>query len=190
MGKNICVFCSSSDVVAPVYFEAAKNLGKLIAKNGYSLLYGGAKIGLMGALAKKVKKQGGQITGIIPETLFNMGLAYEECNELIKTKDMAERKLIMEDKADAFIAMPGGFGTLEEILQVITLKQLQYLNKPVVFLNVNSFYSGLISLFENLYKEKFAKENYRDLYFVSESSEQALDYINNYKPYEYGKKWF
>ena len=190
MKKNICVFCSSSDAVDEIYFKATEKLGKLIVENGFSLLYGGAKIGLMGAAAKSVKKHGGYITGVIPQVLFQKGLYYKQCDELIQTNDMAERKLVMENKAHAFISLPGGFGTLEEILQVITLKQLQYFDKPVVFLNINSFYDDLINVFEKLYKENFAKQDYRGLYFITDKPESAIEYIIDYKPGQNIQKWF
>lgn len=187
---KICVFCSSSNAVDNNYFEDATILGKLISQNEHTLIYGGANVGLMEQVAKTVKDNGGRIIGVIPQKIHDNNLSSSHPDELIITDTMKERKSTMHDKSDAFIALPGGFGTLEEILEVITLKQLDYHHKPIVFINTNGFYSKLIEQFEFSYSEGFAKENYRKLYKIVDTPEQAIDYIAQYEHEDLGLKWF
>jgi hypothetical protein len=187
---NICVFCSSSNAVDDVYFSDAQTLGKLIAQKNHSLIYGGANVGLMEHLAQTVKNNNAKITGIIPQKIHDKTLSSELPNELIVTQTMDKRKTLMREKSDAFIALPGGFGTLEEILEVITLKQLEYHNKPVVFINTNNFFNHIFDQFEKSFTENFAKENYRKLYFIANTPDDAIEYIEKYKHIDLGQKWF
>lgn len=188
--KAICVFCSSSEVLDKSYFEAARLLGKLIAENNFNLVHGGGMIGLMGAISESVQAHGGKVTGVLPERLNMEGIASETDDEIIITKDMADRKTEMRKRSEAFISLPGGFGTLEEILEVITLKQLKYHTKPVVILNMNDFYSPLIQMFERFYEHSFAKPEFRNLYFIANTPEEAINYILGYKYVEVKDKWF
>jgi uncharacterized protein (TIGR00730 family) len=187
---NICVFCSSSNGVSEVYFEAAESLGILIAKGNHSLIYGGANVGLMERIAHTVKLNDGKILGVIPQKIYDCDLYSEHPHELLVTATMDERKAIMRERSDAFIALPGGFGTLEEIIEVITLKQLDYHRKPIVFLNINGFFNDLFIQFEKSFSENFAKENYRNLYHIATIPEEAITYISDYKFEELGQKWF
>lgn len=189
MTKYICVYSSSSSAVDRAYFDTARELGTLMANRDMGLIFGGGVVGLMGETARAVHDFGGQVVGVIPKALNEKGIVYEFCDELIITKGLRERKAIMDTRADGFIALPGGFGTLEELLEIITLKQLRYHNKPIVILNVKGFYDGLIEVFENIIKLKFAKINSRDLYFVAGNVEEALLYIDNYVPVQTGPKW-
>ena len=168
----------------------ATELGKLIASGNHSLVYGGANVGLMEQIAHTVKLNGGQVTGVIPQKIHERELSSSHPNELIVTATMAERKKLMHEKSDAFIALPGGFGTLEEILEVITLKQLDYHKKPIVFVNTNGFYNHLFSQFEHSFATSFAKENYRQLYQIVNTPEEAIKYIENYEHKDLGTKWF
>jgi uncharacterized protein (TIGR00730 family) len=188
--NNICVFCSSSDAVDDEYFQLAIDLGKELVENNYTLVYGGARVGLMGRLAHTVKSLNGKIIGIIPEFLANKELAYHEVDSLIITKDLRARKAKMDELSDVFIALPGGFGTLEEILEVMTLKQLNLLSKPIIFINHNGFYEHLIAQFEHLFKSKFTKPEYREIYFIAKDVKQAMDYLKDYREPEIGDKWF
>ncbi|MCP5053444.1 MAG: TIGR00730 family Rossman fold protein, partial [bacterium] len=183
-------YSSSSDAVDRGFFEEARELGKRIANENYSLIYGGAGIGLMGEVARSVHENGGRVTGVIPESLTRYNIAYEEADRLVVTETMRERKALMEDEADAFIALPGGFGTLEEVLEVLTSKQLQLHNKPIVLLNTGNFFRHLIDLFEQIYREKFAKPMHRQLYFIAADANEAVDYVRDYTPLEMPKKWF
>ncbi len=144
---------------------------------------------MMGALARSVKKNGGRVTGVNLELFVKKGLCYRDADEIIICKTMNERKQIMEDRSDAFIVLPGGFGTLEEFSEVLTLKQLHFHNKPIVLVNINGFYSKLVAWMENIFSENFVKEKYRNLYYVTEHPDEAFSYIRNYTPIEYPVKW-
>ena len=133
---------------------------------------------------------GGKVIGVIPHYLRHQEIAYEAADELIVTKDLRERKAVMESRTDAFVALPGGFGTLEEILEVLTLKQLQQHTKPVVFLNTDGFYDPLIELFERLFRERFTKAEYREFYHVAKTPAQVFDHLKDYQPVKHTGKWF
>ncbi|TKG95993.1 TIGR00730 family Rossman fold protein [Puteibacter caeruleilacunae] len=186
---NICVFSSSSNGIAGCYFEAAKQLGLLIGQQGHSLLNGGASVGLMQETTKAAKEAGAHVTGIIPQAINERRLGTRLSDEQIVTANMRDRKYMLRKKSDAFIALPGGFGTLEEILEVITLKQLTYHNKAIVFINTNDFYGPLLEQFERSFKESFTKEVYRQLYFIASTPEEAMEYINNYQEEDIFSQW-
>ncbi|MCI0697787.1 TIGR00730 family Rossman fold protein [candidate division KSB1 bacterium] len=190
MSKTICVYCSSSEALDPSYYQAAQELGMLMARHHCTLVYGGGRIGLMGALARSVHEHGGKIIGVIPKSLKEKELAYEACDELIVTKDLRDRKAIMEARADAFVALPGGFGTLEEVFEILTLKQLQFHLKPVILVNTNSFYDHLIRLCEHIYRERFAKTDSRLLYHVAASAANIFSHLETYQPPLLDSKWF
>lgn len=187
---NICVFCSSSNAIANSYFQEADDLGKLIGKGNHTLINGGANVGLMEAVTISARKAGSKTIGIIPEIMIDRSLASDNSHDVLITKDMMERKAKMREMSDAFIALPGGFGTLEEILEVITLRQLSYHTKPIIFINTDNFFKYLLKQFEVSYNERFAKNLYRDLYFVANNSAEALEYLKNYKPVVLDTKWF
>lgn len=144
----------------------------------------------MGACARGLQAQGGRLIGVIPEALNRAGIVCERCDELHVTHTMRERKAIMEGTADAFIALPGGYGTLEELLEVITLKQLHYHNKPIVILNTRSFYDPLLAFFESMIEQRFAKGSCRGFYHVAKAAEEALGHIEAYVPAEQEPKWW
>ena len=186
---NVCVFSSSSNGVADCYIRDAVTLARLIAENKMTLVNGGANVGLMEVVSATAAKNGAKTIGVIPEKMKSRNLVSDKMHEVIISKDMQERKAKMRELSDAYIALPGGFGTLEEILEVITLKQLDYLGGPIVFVNTNGFFNDLLKQFEKSYSENFAKENYRKIYFVAETPAEAVDYINNYQPEDLGTKW-
>jgi uncharacterized protein (TIGR00730 family) len=169
---------------------AAAELGAAIAKRRLTLVYGGGRVGLMGVVARSVHAHGGRVIGVIPDFLRRHEVAYEEADELIVTKDLRERKAIMEERADAFVALPGGFGTLEEILEILTLKQLATHTKPVVFLNTERFFDPLLALFEHLFDQSFAKRETRTHYHVVHTPLDVLTHIENYEAPAQVKKWF
>ncbi|MGI6777929.1 MAG: TIGR00730 family Rossman fold protein [Acetivibrionales bacterium] len=189
MNKVICVYSSSSCSIDSYYFDLAEELGCELALRGDALLFGGGMVGLMGATARAVHKHGGKVIGVIPEALNIEGIVYENCDELIETPGLRERKAIMDTRSDAFIALPGGYGTLEELLEIITLKQLKYHDKPIVVLNAKGFYNNLIEQFEQIIREKFARLDCRKLYYVAENVSKALEYIDSYKPVIFKDKW-
>jgi uncharacterized protein (TIGR00730 family) len=182
MRKIICVYSSSSSVIAPLYFEIAAELGRAIAESGNTMLFGGGMHGLMGATAKAVHQYKGTVIGVIPEALNLKEVVYKNCDELIVTPDMRTRKGVMDDKSDAFIALPGGYGTLEELLEIITLKQLGYHNKPIVILNGNGFFNSLLNQFQTSVDQKFARAEHQQLYFITAKVPEALSYIETYVP--------
>lgn len=188
--KNICVFCSSSDALSPVYFEAAEDMGVLLAQRGYTLVYGAGSVGLMGRMARAVHANGGKVIGAIPEMLKRIEVCYYESDELIVTETMRERKQAMDERADAFIVMPGGFGTLEEVFEILTSKQLQYHKRAIVFVNTDGFFDHLLALFDRIFSDNFAKTFYRDYYHVAPTPAAALDYLAQYQPPEYRNKWY
>ncbi len=186
----ICVYCSSSDAVAHEYFRAAAGLGRLIGARGMELVYGGANVGLMGTLARAVKEHGGRVTGVIPRAFAARGLTFGEADEIVLTNTLGERKAVMEERAGAFAVLPGGFGTLEETLEAITLKQLGSHDRPLVFINTNGFYDRLIDLFEQMYALDFAKAENRALYHLAADPEGAMAYIDEYNPAVLPGKWY
>ncbi len=187
---NICVFCSSSNAVEEVYFSEAECLAKLMIQGEHNLVYGGANVGLMDALAIKLLEGNREVIGIIPQKIFDRNLAAKHVSNLIVTETMDQRKSMMRNQSDAFIALPGGFGTLEEILEVLTLKQLDYHQKPIIFINTNGFFDDLFKQFEKSYDEKFARENYRKMYYIANNSEEAFAYLQDYSYEDLGAKWF
>ena len=187
---KICVFCSSSNAIPEIYFDEANELGKQIGDFGHEIIYGGATVGLMHTVAEAARKAGARSVGIIPESIHQKRLSSPLDHEQIITPNMRERKYLMRKRSDAFIALPGGFGTLEEILEVITLKQLAYHNKPIVFVNTDGFYDSLFAQFERAYRDSFSKVDYKSTYFIAANSEEAFTYIHNYQPTELATKWF
>ena len=179
--KKICVFASSCNYLEKSYYECAELLGTLLAKSGFSLVYGGSSLGLMWACASKVKENGGKIYGVMPEKLYNMGVSTDECVDLTITPCMRTRKAKMDELSDGLIALPGGFGTLEELSEMIVQKQLGYNNKPIVILNHNGFYNKLTEFFNVIIEENFANRQLSEgLYFVAQTPEEAVQYLLNY----------
>jgi cytokinin riboside 5'-monophosphate phosphoribohydrolase len=187
---NICVYSSSSNALNDIYFREAQSLGGLIGRNGHSLINGGANVGLMEAVTMAAKQAGAKTLGIIPEMMKGKNLVSNHAHEVEITADMTDRKARMRELSDAFIALPGGFGTLEEILEVITLKQLDYHRKPIVFINTNDFFRFLFLQFEHAYSEHFSKPEYKSLYYIADNSADAITYIENYQPGEVINKWY
>ena len=189
--KAICVYCSSNDSIDKVYYKAATDLGHRIGELGLDLIFGGASIGLMGAVARGVHNKGGRVVGVIPEFFRKKDktIEYADADELIVTDNMRNRKAIMDEHSDAFIVLPGGIGTLEEVIEIISMKQLCLTNKPVVFINTNNFYDGLISNFKKIVDLKFAKASTLDLFSVCPDPKSALDFIVAYHPNKAESKW-
>jgi uncharacterized protein (TIGR00730 family) len=187
---KICVFCSSSNAIPEIYFEEARKLGKLIGDNHHEIIYGGATVGLMHTVAEAARQAGARSVGVIPESIHNKRLSSPLDHEQIITANMRDRKYIMRKRSDAFIALPGGFGTLEEILEVITLKQLLYHKKAIVFINTDGFFNSLFDQFERGYRESFSKTDYKSTYHIAADSEGAMGYIRDYHPTELTTKWF
>lgn len=156
--RRICIFAASSGKVESVYTDAAYELGVLFAKNDLELVFGGGTTGLMGACARGAKSAGGRVVGVIPKKLNVPGIAFERCDELIVTADMHERKAVMEKLSDGYVVLPGGFGTLEEMMEVLTLNQLGYISAPVVIFNTKGFYDMLFAQFNTFVERGFTDE--------------------------------
>jgi cytokinin riboside 5'-monophosphate phosphoribohydrolase len=187
--RSICVFCASSNAVGGVYLDAATDLGRRMGQAGIDLVYGGASIGLMGAVARGVHDKGGKVTGVLPKFFKKKDIEYGEADELIVTRDMRERKAIMDERSDAFIVLPGGVGTLEEAMEIFSLVQLKQTAKPLVFVNTEGFYDGIVRHFEKLVELKFAKEETLKMYSLVESPKEAMEFIENFRPPEVHSKW-
>ena len=183
--KNICVFASSSNYLSQCYYDDASELGKLIGENGYNIVYGGSTLGMMWACAQQVKLYGGKIYGVMPQKLVEMGCRTDNCDEFHLSVGMRDRKAKMDEISDAVITLSGGFGTLEELAEMIVQKQLGYNKKPIVILNTNGFYENLLKFFDNMVAEKFANKITNTLYFVANNPIEAIDYIKNYVEPEY-----
>ncbi len=188
--KNICVFASSSNDLDEIYYKDARNLGLLIGQAGMNIVYGGSRRGLMYACAGAVKEAGGELIGIMPEKLANMGFSNpDDCKEFHITEGMRERKALLDKLSEGVIAIPGGYGTLEELSEMIVQKQLGYNNKPIVVLNTAGFYDKLIEFMDSTILLNFANNNAKRLYYIASSPEEAIAYIQNYVPVEIGSKF-
>jgi uncharacterized protein (TIGR00730 family) len=178
---NICVFASSSNNLEDIFYRDASELGRLMGINGMNIVYGGSRLGMMYACASKVKENGGNIIGVMPKRLFDMGYGNkEDCAEFILTKGVRERKAKMDEVSEGVIALSGGFGTLEEISEMIVQKQLGYNKKPIVLLNTNGFYDNLISFFNTIIASNFAKQGTEELYYIAQTPMEAVKYIKEY----------
>lgn len=173
---SITVYCASSRRVAQLYLEVAAELGRLLARRGHTLIYGGGNIGLMGVLANAVMEQGGNIRGVILADFVERGYA-SAGHEMQSVDDMRMRKRGLDELGDAYIALPGGFGTLEEILEMISFKQLGLHRKPIVFVNTNDYFDHLLAQFERGFQEAFIHQKFRSLYVVVGTPEEALAQI-------------
>jgi hypothetical protein len=178
----LCVFCGSSMGLRPAYAEAAGELGTLLARDGIQLVYGGGNVGLMGVVAKSCMDSGGEVIGIIPRALIKKELGNHEITRLEVVSSMHERKARMSELADGFIAMPGGIGTFEELLEVLTWSQLGIHRKPVAVLNVDGYFKPLLAMLDNALEEGFLRADHRDLLLVSD---RPGDLVKNMREREF-----
>ncbi len=186
---EVAVFCASADKIEQNYQDAAQRLGRGIARRMWRLIYGGTNCGLMRMVAEATLREGGMVTGIIPRCIEARGVAAMNVSDLIVAEDMKERKQLMRERADAFVALPGGWGTLEEITEVITLKQLGVHRKPIVFVNTGGFYDVFWRFIEQATGEGFISDAYQGLYKVVLTPEEALEYIDSYQPETVSSKY-
>ncbi len=178
---SICIFGASSNKIDRVYTDAAFETGRLIALSGRSMVFGAGTSGLMGAAARGCLSEGGRIIGVIPEKLNKPGIYYENCTEKLVTPTMHERKAAMESMSSAFIALAGGFGTIEELMEVLTLKQLGYTDPAIVILNTNGYFDPLIRQLEKCVSEGFAAPDYLNLWYEAEDPRSAVEYCLSYR---------
>jgi len=177
--QNICVYCASSSQIDDVYFNAADILGTEIATHKMQLIYGGGAVGLMGRVADSALKNGGSVIGIIPQFMCEQEWDHTNLTQLIVTETMHERKERMAFMSDAAVALPGGCGTLEELLEVITWKQLGIFTKPIIIVNINGFYDPLITMLNRAIEQNFMRELHRNIWTVVQSADEVLDAIHN-----------
>ncbi|MCP4114231.1 MAG: TIGR00730 family Rossman fold protein [Desulfobacteraceae bacterium] len=188
--KSICVFCGSSPGKAPLYVETAVKLGKALARRDIRLVYGGASVGTMGATAVSVLKNGGSVTGVITKQLVTMEVANTDLTDLRIVDTMHDRKAMMAELSDGFIALPGGFGTIEELFEAITWAQLGIQKKPCGILNVGGYYDKLLDFIDHMIDHGFVKSDYRELIKVDDTPEGLIEQFNDYTPVTVDKaKW-
>lgn len=180
--QNIAVFCGSSEGFNEVYREVAYGLGAMLAERGIGLVYGGGKVGLMGAVADGVLDNGGKVTGVIPFFLQTKEVAHEGFTDLIVTETMHERKVKMYELCDGVITLPGGWGTMDELFEMLTWGQLGLHKKPIAMLNVNGYYDSLKVLVNNMVQEGFLNENTAEILFTSDSIEELFTMMDAYEP--------
>ena len=185
--RRICVFCGSSEGKNSTYKGAAIKLGQLLSAKGLTLVYGGGNIGLMGEIAQSVIESGGNAIGVIPQFLVEKELVYDKLTEIRIVETMHERKAIMADLADAFISMPGGFGTLEETVEVLTWAQLGLHEKPIGLLNIDGYYRHLNNFFDHMIAEGFLLGAYKDMLLVENDPNAMLDSLSTFKMPEIDK---
>lgn len=181
---KVCVFGASSAHIDKIYIETVEKLGEKLARRGHSLVFGAGGTGLMGAAARGFKRGGGHIHGVVPSFFKEEGIEqlYDKCDKITYTDTMRERKAIMEDEADAFVVVPGGVGTFEELFEVLTLKQLNQHDKAIVILDIDGYYDGMEIFMETAYKRKFITEECRHLYINLDSIDDVIKYIESYTP--------
>ena len=180
--KKICIFCGSSMGFDPIYKEKAAELGQVLADNGCELLYGGGSVGLMKIVADVMMKRHRKVTGTITQHLLDMRVGHPEIDELIVVETMAERKKILEDMADGFIALPGGIGTMDEFFEAYVLSQLRVFDKPVALFNVNGYYDGIVSFINHVAEEGFMRKEHAENLIVSDDPKVLLEKMKQFQP--------
>jgi uncharacterized protein (TIGR00730 family) len=172
--KNVAVFCASADGINPIYRAVAEELGRALAAKNIGLIYGGAKVGLMQAVADSALAHGGRVIGVIPEVLVDMEVAHRGLTELHVTSTMHTRKALMGERSDAFIVLPGGFGTFEELFEVLAWQTIKLHNKPIVLLNTNRFYDGLLSFLDHCMNEGMMTPKKREIVLVANTVDEIF----------------
>jgi uncharacterized protein (TIGR00730 family) len=180
--KRIAVFCGSNKGARPAYAEAAERLGELLARKKIELVYGGGRVGLMGVVADAALRRGGHVIGVIPRAMVIKEVVHEKLPDLRVVKNMHERKALIGELADGFIALPGGFGTFEEFCEVLAWSQLGYHKKPFGLLDAAGFYRGLLEFFDHATREGFIRPKHRELVMVEDNAEQLLERLKKFQP--------
>ncbi|SDC32812.1 LOG family protein [Williamwhitmania taraxaci] len=179
MERKICIYCASSNKVASKHFEATDILATELVKHGITAVYGGGSAGLMGRLANTMLAQGGKVVGVLPRFMEKVEWGHKGLTELILVEDMHERKKLLINEVDAVVALPGGCGTLEELMEVITLKRLGKFTKPIIILNLDGFYTPLVELLDKMIEEKFMRPEHRSIWTVVNRPEEILPAIES-----------
>jgi uncharacterized protein (TIGR00730 family) len=189
MAKLLCVYCGSSKRLDSRYYAASESVGRAMVEHGWGLVYGGGNVGMMGSVAQSVKEAGGHVVGVIPEFMKERELAYHNADELIIVDSMRNRKRIMEERASAFLALPGGIGTLEELTEILTLRYINRLDKPVVIFNQEGFYDDLLRFFERMTRERFKSAGMHDLFGVASQVEEIWPILESPGLFEADPIW-
>jgi uncharacterized protein (TIGR00730 family) len=187
--RRVCVFCGSSPGARPAYAEATTELARVLVAEGLELVYGGADVGLMGTLADTVLAEGGEATGVIPRALVEKEIAHNGLSDLRVVGSMHERKALMADLADAFVALPGGLGTLEELLEIYTWAQLGLHQKPCALLDVEGYYAGIATFLGHAVEERFLREEHRAMLIVEREPRALIDRLSRFEPGAVRPKW-
>ncbi len=180
--ENLAVFCASSDGNDEHIYQTAFEVGKKMAEKNIGLVYGGSKLGLMGQVARGVMENGGKTTGVIPDFLKTKEVVHSGLDKLITTTDMHERKLTMNELSDSFIALPGGFGTFEELFEIVTWAQLGLHRKPIGLLNINGFYDDLVHMLNKMCEKDLLKKENLEILLVAENFDELLSKMMSYEP--------
>jgi uncharacterized protein (TIGR00730 family) len=187
--RRVCVFCGSSPGARPAYAEATAELARTLVRDRLGLVYGGANVGLMGTLADTVLSEGGEAIGVIPHALVEKEIAHTGLHDLRVVGSMHERKALMADLADAFVALPGGLGTLEELLEIYTWAQLGLHQKPCALLDVNGYYAGIAAFLNHAVQERFLREEHRTMLIVEHEPGALVDRLKHFEPDAFQPKW-
>jgi uncharacterized protein (TIGR00730 family) len=187
--RRVCVFCGSSPGARPAYAEATAELARLLVADGLGLVYGGANVGLMAVLADTVLAEGGDAIGVIPQPLVDREIAHPGLSDLRVVGSMHERKALMAELADAFVALPGGLGTLEELFEVYTWSQLGLHSKPCALLDVEGYYSGIAGFLDHAVSERFVRAEHRAMLVVESDTRRLLDRLRDFEPDAVRPKW-
>ena len=187
--QRACIFCGSSPGARPAYTEAAEDLGMLLVQKGITLVFGGATVGLMGRLADTVVSEGGEAIGVIPQALVDREIAHLGLTDLHVVDTMHERKQRMADLSDAFVALPGGLGTLDELFEIYTWGQLGMHRKPIGLMNVEGYFDGLVGFLEHAVAERFVREDHRDMLIIEEEPTPMLERLQSFDPASLTPKW-
>ena len=189
MLKKLCIYCGSSAGENPVYAETAQKLGKLMAEKDITLVYGAGNIGIMGVLADTLLQHNGKVIGIIPKLLVEKEVVHANLTELHIVNSMHERKALLSELSDAFMVLPGGFGTLDEMFEALTWNQLEIIRKPVGLLNVHHYFDGLVTFLDHATRERFIRPEHRNNLLVEENELLLLDKLMSYEPVQVHSKW-
>jgi uncharacterized protein (TIGR00730 family) len=187
--RRVCVFCGSSPGARPAYGEATAELARVLVAEGLELVYGGADVGLMGMLADTVLAEGGEAIGVIPRALVDKEIAHNGLSDLRVVGSMHERKAVMADLSDAFVALPGGLGTLEELLEIYTWAQLGMHQKPCALLDVDGYYAGVGEFLSHAVEERFLREEHRAMLIVEREPRILIDRLRRFEPGSVRPKW-
>ena len=189
MPRLICVYCSSSDKLDSKYYREAERFARQLVAHHWGLIYGGGNRGVMGVVGRTVREAGGHVVGIIPEFMKTRELALEDANELTTVETMRERKQLMEERADGFVALPGGIGTLEEFTEVMTLRALNRLHKPVVLVNQDGYYDDLLRFFERMTRERFKSSGFHNIFTAVNAVDDVWPHLEEPKPFAVDELW-